>query len=115
MSFVLPPLTARMLGDSCAAQLREWGEEAKSVSVLDNGAKIVIGFEIVSEPPKWRKTVEVKALQCNPANVHDQLNAWRERLREEISRGEPPQTVREAIQCFGAVAVNKALEHRARG
>jgi hypothetical protein len=111
---VLEPLTARMLADSVCAQLREWGERPCGVSVVDGGAKVAIGFEIIAEGPKWRRAIEVSVGQCRANEVQDQLNAWREKVRADLHRGRPSQVVRDAISQFGADAVLKALEHVSR-
>lgn len=115
MGLALPVTVARMLGDSVCAQLAEWGEVPKSVSVIDGGSKLILGFEVISIEPKWRRTVEIDALGCRADAVLDQINAWREKMRADIYAGRPSETIRTAIQAFGIDAVAKALEHRAHG
>ena len=107
-------MVAKMMGDSICGQLAEWGETPRSVTVINGGSDLILGFEIISAEPKWRKTIDVPVTQKAP-EVLDQLNAWRERVRAELHAGKPSDPVILAIACFGTEAVNKALEHRARG
>lgn len=115
MALILSPYMCRALTESVMAQLTDWGETPRSVSVFDGGAKIGLGFEIISDEPKWRRQVEVVPEQCKASLVFDQLNAWRESVREQLHRGEPSAAVRQAVECFGIEAVEKALEHRGHG
>ena len=115
MALILPPDVAMRLGDAVCVQLKAWGECPSGAQVLEDGAKIAFGFEIVSDEPKWRKVVELPVGNCQPAHVQAALNAWREKVREELHKGHPSQTVRGAIARFGAETVNKALENVSHG
>jgi len=111
----VPEHVAKSTANTVCAQLREWGEHPSGVSVIDEGAKIVFGFEVITEEPKWRKTVEVATAHCTPSSVQDQLNAWREKVRMDLNCGKPSRVVQGAIERFGSASVDKALEHRNRG
>ena len=114
-TLLIPREIATRQGSIIAERLRALGEHPCGAALADNGRTLAIGFEIIATEPKWRKTVEVPTAACSANEVHDQLNAWREKMRGRTGyRNRPSAPVRLAIEVFGLEAVTKALEHRSR-
>ena len=111
-SLIIPRSITNARAGVVAERLRALGEMPCGAALADNGRTLAIGFEIISAEPKWRKSVEVPVAACSAAEIHDQLNAWREKVRAELHQNKPGSAVRKAIEVFGLAAVERALEHR---
>ena len=111
---IIPPKTIRTLAASVADTLWSWGEKPVGVSVIDEGRGLHIAFEIISEHPRWLRSVEVSAARCRADWVHDQLNAWRKRIRTNLERGQISGVTARAIETFGRARVEQAVAHRSR-
>lgn len=110
----LPPKTIGLIAHQMCQKLEKWGEDTYGWQVLDGGALMAIGFNIIKAEPGWRKTIECGVFGSRAIEVHDNLNAWREKTREDLKRGFPHPTIAKAVNIFGREAVDKALEHRTR-
>ena len=110
----LTPKVIQMIGDQACCQLESWGEQPYGVQALDGGALMAIGFWIIPDEPGWRKTIECGVFRCRADEIHDQLNAWREKTRQDLKHAMPHPIIQKAINIWGREAVDKALEHRSR-
>ncbi len=110
----LPPKVIAMIGAQACEQLKEWGESTYGVQPLDGGALMAIGFYIIEDEPVWRKTIECGVFRCRANEIHDNLNAWREKSRADLKRGFPHPVIAKAINIWGRDVVDEALAHRMR-
>lgn len=90
--------------------LKALGERPSWCEVIDDGRRIVIGFEIVSKPPTWTKALHYDATHATPQLIQKALNDWREEKQKQIAIGLPSGAVQAAISTWGLPAVWKALQ-----
>lgn len=105
-------IDARAKAYEIVAGLKSLGEKPVWAEVIDDGKRVVIGFEIISKSPGWTKALHYDATHATPQAFQQALNEWRKEKQKQIAIGLPSGVVQNAIQAFGIQAVWKALTEK---
>ena len=92
--------------------LKALGENPVWAEVIEDGQRVVIGFEIISTSPGWTKAFHYEAAHATPQAFQQAINEWRKEKQKQIAIGLPSGVVQNAIRPFGIQAVWKALTEK---